>query len=153
MGTSPTRRERDYATAALDADPFEWALPASGGDGANVLPPQPVAPHGAEASARFRIRAVPLPDDTTTTDDDVAEAPSAPSDASQALTGTLHDSDWDTRRPGGDGSPDPFAFVHVPLITPASEEPSDLYKGMDALLGGLDVTTPDSPPRAGGEAT
>lgn len=132
----PDRSERAFAPTSA-ADPFEWALPTAGGDGVPVHPPQPAAPRGDGASGGFTIHAVPLPHDA------VAEtAPSCP-DASEAFTETLHDTDWDDRRTGGDGSPDPFAFVHVPLILPDSEAASDLYRGMDALLGGLDVTPPD----------
>lgn len=135
-------RSRPRAIAFGAADPFERALPVSENGSADepraLAAPRLTAvdppPRAATGTGGFTIRAVSLPPEFST------EPPQAPLPSEGTPPGTLHESRWDPQRSSGDGSPDPFAFLDLPT---AQEDVSEIYRGMHALLGGLDVTTPD----------
>lgn len=142
-------RGRPNAIALGGGDPFERALPRSENGSADEPPALAVprrieidTPPRADTEASrvetgangFTIRAVSLPPDFHT------PPPQAPLPSEAPPAGTLHESRWDPRRSSGDGSPDPFAFLDLPTTR---EDVSETYRGMHALLGGLDVTTPD----------
>lgn len=106
------------------ADSFEQALPA--------LEPSPeqeapvAAPRPQGSTGHFTIRDMPL---VAPSHGPAVEAPRATAWEQE----TLHRS--------GDGSPDPFAFLSVSARTPPRDVASEVYRGVNALLGGLDVTT------------
>lgn len=111
------------------ADPFEQVLPAHEPGPEWEAPSTPAAaprPHGP--TGRFTIRDMPL---AAPSHNPVADAPRAAAWEQEAL----HRS--------GDGSSDPFAFLSVSARTPSRDEASEVYRGVNALLGGLDVTTQD----------
>lgn len=107
------------------ADSFEQALRARvPSPEQEATPAAPTCPQGS--TGHFTIRDLPL----------VAPSHGPAADAPRATAWeqeTLHRS--------GDGSPDPFAFLSVAARTPPRDVASEVYRGVNALLGGLDVTT------------
>jgi hypothetical protein len=131
-------------------DPFEQALPEDEqhGSGDESIPPRRQPPPRGQRSDHHRtvrtlhLSATQRPEQAPEPSSDPHAGPAASHRAPRPLDGFGDTEDWDAEPPSGDGSLDPFALLD--LSVPSSEpDDAEIYRGMHALLGGLDVTPPD----------
>ena len=140
-------------------DPFEQALPDDeqhGSDGnepidappRNHVPPRRPSPTREQRSDNLRtVRTLNLspaqrPEQPPHPSGDSPGRPTAAHHPPGPLDAFGDTADWDEEPPSGDGSLDPFALLDL-SVPPPEPDDAEVYRGMRALLGGLDVTPPD----------
>lgn len=130
-------------------DPFEQALPDDEQPGGNESPPprRPLPSHEQTSDNRRTIRTLhpsptQRPEHVPDPPSDPHAGPAAAHRTSRALDGFGDTEDWEAESPSGDGSLDPFALLDL-SVPPPEPDDVEIYRGMRALLGGLDVTPPD----------
>jgi hypothetical protein len=108
---------------SADGDLFAQALPSE-------RTPTVTDRRVDEAPGTFRIRSVSLAGDATATrpETPVACAPSPADQNAEPSSNEVYI--------------DPFALISVSDVPPSPADASEVYRGMSALLGGLDVSTP-----------
>jgi hypothetical protein len=144
-----TEAARDVAepTAPPLTDPFEQALPEPverpASEHSEATPPARRRPSAAVPEPSPTVRTLPLspsrpdtprgysspdPGPTSARGPELQRAPEPPAPAASP-----------SASPSGDGALDPFALIDVSVPRPRPDE-AETYRGMEALLGGLDVS-------------